>query len=70
MTSLYDTESDEEFKLSIIRALAESKQTSATGKLLAIAKNDKSDNMKLEAIYALRTSNDPEVIKFLEKLIK
>ncbi|HEX8246746.1 MAG TPA: HEAT repeat domain-containing protein [Pyrinomonadaceae bacterium] len=70
MASLYDVESDEEFKLFVIRALAESRQNRATGKLLQIAKNDKSDKLRLEAIYSLRTSKDPEVLKFLEDLIK
>lgn len=70
MTHLYDAVSDEEFKVSLIRAFAESKQTSATRKLLDIAKNDKSDKLRLEAIYSLRTSKDRQVIKFLEELIK
>lgn len=70
MTNLYDAESDEKFKLTIIRALVESKQRRAARKLLDIAKNDKSDKLRLEAIYSLRTSSDPEVLKFLEDLIK
>lgn len=67
---LYDEEIDEEFKISIIRAFAAAKQNQASKKLLDIAKNDKSDKLKLEAIYALRTSSDPEALKFLEDLIK
>lgn len=70
MSSLYDAESDEEFKLAIIGALIESKQSRAVRKLLDIAGNDKSDKLRLEAIYSLRTSRDPEVLKFLEDLIK
>jgi tetratricopeptide (TPR) repeat protein len=70
MTRLYDAETDEEFKLTIIRAFAESRKKLSTKKLLDIAKNDKSDRLRLEAIYSLRTSKDPEVIKFLEDLIK
>lgn len=70
MTRLYDAEIDEESKISLIGAFAESKQISATRKLLDIARNDKSDKLKLEAIYALRNSKDPEVFKFLEDLIK
>ena len=70
MTRLYDAETDEDFKLALIRAFAESKQPAATRKLLDIAKNDKSDKQRLEAIYSLRTSKDPEVLKFLEDLIK
>lgn len=70
MTNLYDGEADEGFKISLIRALAESKQTPATRKLLDIAKNDTSDKLRLEAIYSLRNSEDPQVVRFLQDLIK
>jgi hypothetical protein len=70
MARLYDAETDEAFKISLIRALANAKQNQATRKLLDIAKNDRSDKLKLEAIYSLRTSKNPEVLKFLEDLIK
>jgi tetratricopeptide (TPR) repeat protein len=70
VTRLYDAETDEELKISLIRAFAESKQKAATGKLMDIARNDRSDKLRLEAIYSLRNSKDPEVIKFLEDLIR
>jgi HEAT repeat protein len=70
LTRLFDAETDEEFKLALIGVFAESKQPAATGKMLDIAKNDKSDKLRLEAIYSLRTSKDPEVLKFLEDIIK
>ena len=70
MIGLYDAERDEQFKLSIIRAFARSNHNKATRKLLDIAKNDPSDRLQLEAIYSLGTSRDPEVIRFLESLIK
>lgn len=70
LSRLYDGEQDEEFKISIIRLLTKIKQNQATKKLLEIAKKDKSEKLRLEAIYALRTRNDPEVLKFLEELIK
>ncbi len=70
ISQLYDSETDEEFKLSVIRTLREIKQNQASKKLLDIAKNEKSDKLKLEAIRSLRTSRDPEVLKFLEQLIK
>lgn len=70
LSQIYDSDNDEAFKLSIIRSFAVSKQAQATKKLLDIAKNDKSDKLRLEAIRALRTSNDPEVVRFLEDLIK
>ena len=70
LSDIYDSENDDDFKLSIIRSLSLSKQNQATKKLLDIAKKDKSDKMRLEAIRALRTSDDPDVINFLEDLIK
>jgi hypothetical protein len=69
LSQMYDSESDDDFKISIIRSFASSKQNQATTKLLNIAKSDKSDKMRLEAIRSLRTSKDPEVLKFLEDLI-
>jgi HEAT repeat protein len=70
MTRLYDSETDEEFKISIVRVLAEFKQNKATKKLVDIARKDKSDKLRLEVIYLLRDSKDPEAIKILEELIK
>ena len=70
LTRLYDGETNEEFKISIIEALTNMKQNQASRKLLEIAKNDKSDKLRIEAIHALRNSKDPEVLKFLEDLIK
>ena len=69
ITKFYDAETDEDSKISLIRALAELKQTAATRKLLDIAKNGQSDKLCLEAIYSLRNSKDPEAIKFLQDLI-
>jgi HEAT repeat protein len=70
LSRLYDSETDEAFKISIIRSLTAAKQNLATRKLLDIARSEKSDKLKLEAIYALRNSKDPEVLRFLEELIK
>ncbi len=70
LARLYDAEMDEAFKVSIIRAFAGLKQNRAAAKLLDIARYDKSDKLRLEAIYSLRTSKNPEVLKFLEELIK
>jgi|GEM_PF-3126259 len=70
LSQLYDGETNEQFKISIIQSLSNLKQNQASKKLLEIAKNEKSDKLKLEAIYALGTSKDPEVLKFLEELIK
>lgn len=70
LAGLYDSEPDEAFKVLVIRAFADTKQNQAIQKLMDIAKNDKSDKLRLEAIYSLRTSKNPEVLKFLEDLIK
>lgn len=71
LSQMYDAETDEKFKSSIIQSFSNLKNNKqATDKLLNIAKNDKSDKMRLEAIYALGNSKDPEVIKFLESLIQ
>ncbi len=70
LASLFDAETEETFKVSIIRAFSGVKQARAVQKLLDIARGDKSDKLRLEAIYALRNSKDPEVLKFLENLIK
>jgi hypothetical protein len=50
--------------------LAESKQNQAAAKLLDIAKKDKSDKLRLEAIRSLGNSKNGEALKFLEDLIK
>lgn len=68
-SQLYDSESDEDFKLSIIHTLGSVKQNQASKKLMDIARNEKSDKLKLEAIRSLRTSREPEVLNFLEQLI-
>lgn len=70
VSGIYDSETDEQFKISIIQSLAAARQSAATKKLLDLARNEKSEKLKLEAIYALRSSKDPEVIKFLEDLLK
>lgn len=70
LSRLYDAEADEQLKISIIRAIVAANRTGTGRKLLDIAKNDRSDKLRLEAIYHLRNSKDPEVLKFLESLIK
>ncbi|HRH42514.1 MAG TPA: tetratricopeptide repeat protein [Pyrinomonadaceae bacterium] len=71
LAQMYDAETDDQFKLSIINSFSNLPQNAqATNKLLNIAKNDKSDKLRLEAIRALRNNNSPEVLKFLEDLIK
>lgn len=70
LSKIYDSETNEDFKKTIIQSLGKIKQKQASKKLLDIAKNDKSDNLRLEAIYALRNTNTPEALEFLEELTK
>ena len=70
-SQMYDAEeTDEQFKISIIHSLAESRQNRAEMKLIDIARKDKSDKLRLEAIRSLGNSTNPAVLKFLEDLIK
>ena len=66
----YDSTDNENFKSFVIRSLAQSNQDAAVKKLMDIAKNDKSDNLRIAAINALRGNKNPEVARFLEDLIK
>jgi HEAT repeat protein len=70
LSEIYDAETNEDFKKSLVQSLGKIKQPQALKKLMNIAKNDKSDKFRLEAIYALRDNNSPEAVKFLEELIK
>lgn len=70
ISRLYDAETDERFRISIINYFSNLKNKKAAKKLMNIAKNDKNENMRFLAIYALRSSKDPEVVKFLDSLIK
>lgn len=67
---IYDAEADERFKISIINYFGNLKNNQATAKLMDIAKNDKNDDLRFLAIYALQKNKTPEVVKFLESLIK
>jgi tetratricopeptide (TPR) repeat protein len=70
LAKIYDAETNEDLKKSIVKSFGKIKQPTAARKLLEIARNDKSDKLRLEAIYALRDHNSPEALKFLEELIK
>jgi hypothetical protein len=54
----------------IIYALANTANKQAFTKLMAIARSDASVERKKSAIAALGRSKDPEVLLFLEELIK
>jgi HEAT repeat protein len=69
-SQIYDAETDERFKISIINYFGNLKNKQATAKLMDIAKNDTNEDLRFLAIYALKRNKTPEVIKFLESLIK
>jgi tetratricopeptide (TPR) repeat protein len=70
LSRAYDSETNEDLKKTIIRSFGRSKHSAASKKLLDIAKNDKSDKLRIEAIYALRNVNTPEALEYLEELVK
>jgi tetratricopeptide (TPR) repeat protein len=70
LSDIYNSETSDEFKISIISTLVRINQPQSIKKLLDIAKTEKSDKLKLEAIRALGKSKDPEALKYLEELIK
>ena len=70
LIEIYDSETNENLKKSVIQSLARINQAAVLKKLFDIAKNDKSNELRLEAIYALRSSQDPQALKFLEELLK
>jgi HEAT repeat protein len=70
LVQLYDSEKDESLKSSIISALGSTGQKPATKKLMDIARSESSMTLKKRAVSALSRSKDPEVLSFLEELIK
>lgn len=70
LSRIYDSETDETFKKSLIQSLARFDQPQAAQKLLEIAKTDKSDKLKLEAIYALGKSKDPAAVNYLQQVLQ
>jgi HEAT repeat protein len=68
---LYDTEKNEEVKDQIINSLGYSNDPRITKKLIEIAKNPQTPiERRKRAIGWLSRSKDPEVLKFLEDLLK
>jgi HEAT repeat protein len=54
----------------LLRSFGESKQKSAVRKLMTIAKNDPSVELRKTAVRYLGESKDPEALKFLEDILK
>ena len=68
--SMYDAEQNDQLKMMLLRAFAESPQKNAVRKLMAIARNDPSVERRKLAVRYLGQSRDPEAMKFLEDLLK
>jgi HEAT repeat protein len=71
LLNLYDTEKNEDLKDQIINSLGGSNDPRVTRKLIEIAKNPQTPmERRKRAIGSLSRSKDPEVLKFLEDLLK
>jgi HEAT repeat protein len=70
LISLYDSEPDLDVKAQIIFAMSQSRKHEAVTKLIDIARNDKSVELRRRAIFGLSQIKDPEVEKFLEDLLR
>jgi HEAT repeat protein len=70
LIQLYDAEKDERMKEDILEALAESEQKPALQKLSQVALRDSSLRLRKRALALMGESDDPDVIKFLEEMLK
>ena len=71
LLSLYDSEKNDELKDQIIGSLAYLNDKRVTQKLIDIARNPQAPlERRKRAIGWLSRSKDPEVLKFLEDLLK
>ena len=70
LVAMYDSEQNPQVKTALLRAFGDSQQKSAVRKLMMIARNDPSVEMRKMAVRYLGQSKDPEAMKFLEDLLK
>jgi HEAT repeat protein len=70
LVAMYDSEQNPQVKATLLRAFGDSQQKNAVRKLMTIARNDASVEMRKMAVRYLGQSNDPEAMKFLEDLLK
>ncbi len=70
LIKLYDADSNEQVKSQIISSLSQSKSKAALQKLMQIAKNDASVNLRKRALMYIGQSRDPEATKFIEEILK
>ena len=70
LVSMYDSEQNQQVKTMLLRGFGDSKHKVAVRKLMTIAKNDPSVELRKLAVRYLGESKDPEALKFLEDLLK
>jgi HEAT repeat protein len=70
LISLYDSEANGDIKSQIMFTLSQSPSKAGLRKLIDIARNDKSVELRKRAIFFLGQSKDPEAEKFLEDILK
>jgi len=68
ISKVYDETTDMQLKESVMNALVESGEKTATDKLMQIARMDESSQMRRKAIHVLGRSHDERVKKFLSDL--
>jgi HEAT repeat protein len=66
---LYEKITDQELKEHYIFVLAERRESSATDKLIDIARHDKNTEMRKKALFWLAQKNDPRVKQLLMEII-
>jgi HEAT repeat protein len=70
LVAMYDPEQNQQVKGMLLRAFGDSKHKVAVRKLMTIARNDPSVELRKLAVRYLGESKDPEALKFLEELLK
>jgi len=70
LVAMYDTEQNLMVKQMLLQVFGRSPNKSGIRKLMTIARNDPSVEMRKRAVQFLGQSKDPEAMKFLEDLLK
>ncbi|MCI0485160.1 MAG: HEAT repeat domain-containing protein [Blastocatellia bacterium] len=70
LIQIYDQEKSEVVKKKVISSLGQLNKKCALTKLIDIAKNDASVELRRQAVFWIGQSKDPEAIKFLEDILK
>jgi len=69
LVEVYDTVPNRGIRRTAIRVLSRKKDSTAIAKLLEIARDERDDELRLEAILALSHSDDPRAVEILENII-